>query len=417
MQIDFSIVVLALVFVGIAVRQVGRVRLPIWQVMSLGAVAVLVAGRISPAQALGAIHIDVILYLFGMFVVARALESSGYLAHIASRFFTRARSADALVLLVIFGMGLASAFLMNDTLAIIGTPVVLHQARRHNLCPRFLLLALAFAITTGSVMSPIGNPQNLLIAVEGEMLNPFITFLQHLFLPTLVSLFLIYAVLKVFYRDQFHDFPLAHVEEPVLDAHLARLARISLWVVLVMTVVKVALVGVASGAGFRLCYIALAGAMPILLFSPRRVTLVRQIDWSTLVFFAAMFVLMESVWESGFFQTLILRYEFDLTANLTLLVLGVLLSQLISNVPLVALILPVLVLMNPAMENFVSLAAGSTLAGNLFILGAASNIIIIQNAENRAAEAPAFMEFAKVGVPLTVLQVAVYWIFLARTGF
>jgi len=60
----------------------------------------------------------------------------------------------------------------------------------------------------------------------------------------------------------------------------------------------------------------------------------------------------------------------------------------------------------------VALAAGSTLAGNLFILGAASNIIIIQNAEKRTGETLSFWEFAKVGVPLTIVNILIYWLFL-----
>jgi Na+/H+ antiporter NhaD/arsenite permease-like protein len=89
--------------------------------------------------------------------------------------------------------------------------------------------------------------------------------------------------------------------------------------------------------------------------------------------------------------------------------LSVLVSQLVSNVPFVALFQPLLV--NPSAEDLMALAAGSTIAGNLFILGAASNVIIIQNAE-RSGETLTFLEFARVGVPLTVLNVLVYWLAL-----
>jgi len=84
-------------------------------------------------------------------------------------------------------------------------------------------------------------------------------------------------------------------------------------------------------------------------------------------------------------------------------------SQLVSNVPLVALCQPMLV--HPSTEALMALAAGSTIAGNLFILGAASNVIIIQNAE-KSGETITFLEFAKVGAPLTALNILVYWIFL-----
>ena len=87
------------------------------------------------------------------------------------------------------------------------------------------------------------------------------------------------------------------------------------------------------------------------------------------------------------------------------------LSQLISNVPMVALYLPMLQHAGAATKEMMALAAGSTLAGNLFILGAASNVIIIQNAEKRSKETITFMEFARIGIPMVIVNILIYWIF------
>ena len=170
---NLSILILAVVFLLIAIRQIGSARLQIWQIMLGGAVLVILAGEISPRAAFHAIHFDVIFFLFGMFIIGQAMEDSGYLTHICHRLFGRAKSVDALVLAILFTMGIGSAVLMNDTLAIIGTPIMLLLARRNLIAPKLLLLCLAFAITTGSVMSPIGNPQNLLIALGGKIEIPF----------------------------------------------------------------------------------------------------------------------------------------------------------------------------------------------------------------------------------------------------
>jgi Na+/H+ antiporter NhaD/arsenite permease-like protein len=91
----------------------------------------------------------------------------------------------------------------------------------------------------------------------------------------------------------------------------------------------------------------------------------------------------------------------------------VLLSQLISNVPLVMLYLPVLMHAGVSNAGLVALAAGSTIAGNLTILGAASNVIVIQNAEKKENQTLSFWEFSRVGIPLTIINVAVYWLFLS----
>lgn len=406
---NISILALAAVLVLIALRQIGDFRLQIWQIMLLGALAVLLTGQITPVDAARAINPDVMIFLAGMFIIGESMQESGYLLHLSYRIFRKAGNLDQLLLLVIFGMGLLSALLMNDTLAIIGTPLMLYFARTQKISPKLLLLALAYAVTTGSAMSPIGNPQNLLIAVNGGLANPFLVFLQYLLLPTLVNMFLAYLLLRFFYKDQFQKRPLQIRQEEIEDPKLASLSKAAFILLIVLILAKIGAVQIGIGDEFRLTYIALASALPVLLFSSRRIEIAKKIDWCTLVFFASMFVLMDSVWRSGFFQASMAKSQASLASVSAILALSVLLSQLISNVPFVALCQPLLV--NPSTQSLMALAAGSTIAGNLFILGAASNVIIIQNAE-KSQETLTFLEFARVGVPLTILNVLVYWIFL-----
>ena len=406
---NISVMALAAVFVLIAVRQVGKNRLAIWQIMLLGALVVLFTGQISPEDAVRAVNLDVMIFLGAMFVIGESMQESGYLFFLFNRIFGRARNLDQFLILILFAMGFLSALLMNDTIAIIGTPLMLYFAQTLKIAPKLLLLALAFAVTIGSAMSPIGNPQNLLIAVNAHLSNPFLVFLQYLLLPTIANLLLAYLMLRVFYRGQFQNKSLQIFREDISDPALARLSRISFILLFALILAKIGAVVLGVSGEFRLTYIALISALPILLFSSKRYEVLRKIDWCTLIFFAAMFVLMESVWRSGIFQFLLAGTDADLASIPTILVFSVLLSQLISNVPLVALCQPLLV--NPSPQALMALAAGSTIAGNLFILGAASNVIIIQNAE-KSGETLNFLEFARVGVPLTLLNVLVYWLFL-----
>ena len=407
-----SAIVLLVVFLLIAVRQIGRFRLQIWQAMLLGALAVLLTGQISPAEAMKAINLDVIVFLFGMFVVGQALEDSGYLSHVSSRLFRRAKTVNGLLLLILFAAGLLSAFLMNDTLAIIGTPVMLRIARKTGIHPKLLLLALAFSVTVGSVMSPIGNPQNLLIAIHGNVASPFVTFLRYLAVPTLISLFLIYLMLKFFYGRYLKSEPLNYSSDSITDPALARLSKASLIVIVILVAARITISLAGFNTDFRLTYIALAGALPIILLSRRRFAIVRRIDWSTLIFFAAMFVLMQSVWDSVYFQNVFADLHLNLPSIGTTMAISVVLSQLISNVPLVALYLPLLSHAGAAAKEMMALAAGSTIAGNFSILGAASNVIIIQNAEKKGGETLKFWEFIRIGIPLTAVNAVVYWLFL-----
>jgi len=406
--LNLPLIALLVVFVLIAARRVGRFRIAIWQAMLGGALAVLLTGQITALGALQAIDWDVMLFLFGMFVIGQALVHSGYLYALAYGLFSRARSSDGLVLLILFGGGVGSALLMNDTLAIIGTPLVLRLAREHNIAPRLLLLALCFAVTLGSTMSPIGNPQNLLIALWGEVGSPFLTFARHLALPTLLNLLLAYALLRWMFRREFHRTPLVHNAVAPGDAALTHRVKLALVLLLGLIGLKVVLAFLLPELPLRLSHIALIAALPLLLSRQLGPNL-RGVDWPTLVFFAAMFVLMAAVWQSGFFQRQMAAAAFDLHAPGTVLGISVLLSQLISNVPLVALYLPLVQGADTA--TLMALAAGSTVAGNLLLLGAASNVIVVQSAERHGATV-SFLEFARVGLPLTALNVVVYWLFL-----
>ncbi|MDD5114040.1 MAG: SLC13 family permease [Methylobacter sp.] len=401
-----SLAVLTVVFLLIAIRKVGHLQIKIWQVMMAGALVLLATGEIGWSDALKAIDVNVMLFLLSMFIIGQALVDSGYLYFLAYKLFGRLTSVRQMVMGILFGAAFSSALLMNDTLAIVGTPLVLRLAQEHKINSQLLLLTLAYAVTIGSVMSPIGNPQNLLIASAGGLTSPFISFFQGLALPTLVNLVLTYLVLHRVYRNQFIDaMPLIHTPVEVLDLQLAKLARISLYLLLSLIILNIVFAN--SQRHLELAHIAIIAALPVVLFSSKRLRILKELDWSTLVFFASMFIVMVSVWQSGIMQQLLKHFQLDLTAVPVIMMVSAGLSQLISNVPLVALYLPLLG--QPEAQALMALAAGSTIAGNFLILGAASNVIIIQHAEKHDATL-GFFEFARVGIPLSLLNLLIYWL-------
>ncbi len=377
--------------------------------MTGGAIAVLVTGQITLQDAIRAVNLDVLLFLFGMFVVGAALEESGYLFTLGHRLFRRAHTVDRLLLLLLFSFGFLSALLMNDTLAIIGTPLILYYAQKFHLPTRLFLLSLCCAITTGSIMSPIGNPQNLLVATYSAMDNPFLTFALYLGVPTVLSLGAAYLLIRWMYGGELNLAISGEDGPPVTDPHLTTIVKGSLLLLLVLIAAR-SLSPLFPFLGLiSLPVIALVSAAPLLLFSRRRVQLMRSVDWSTLVFFIALFVLMGSVWQSGVFQSLLRGGVPDSVPGI--LALSVVISQFISNVPFVALFQPLLVYRGIPTNQVMALAAGSTLAGNLTILGAASNVIVIQQAEKKG-ETLTFTEFLRFGLPLTVIQAGIFSLFL-----
>ncbi len=407
-----ALLVLGAIVVLIAVRQVGTLRLQIWQILVGGATAMLLTGRIGPVDALRAVDLDVMLFLLGMFVLGRALEESGLLARLAGGFFGRARSVGGLVALIVVGAGVASALLMNDTLAIVGTPVAVALARAHRVPARLTLLALAFAVTAGSVASPIGNPQNLLVALAGGGANPFVDFARYLAVPAAGALALTWLALRVAFRGDFHGEALVHAPAPVRDPALARLAAWALVLLLALVGARVVLVAAGSGFDLRLTAIALVPAALLIALSPRRLALVRGIDWATLAFFAALFVVVGGVNHAGVTAHVVAHLGGRVASTPVILATSAALSQLVSNVPLVALYLPALHAAAGGTAARMALAAGSTLAGNLTLIGAASNVIVVDGAERRFGERIGFWEFTRVGAPLALAQLALTWAWL-----
>lgn len=406
-----AIIILLIVLVAIVFRRIIRIVIPIWIIMAIGAISTLLLHQITPRQAIIAIEPDVMLYLFGVFLISQAAEESGYLAYLTDKIFFFAHTGKQALFIIIFVLGLCAALLMNDTIAIVGTPIILQLCKSHKNLVKPLLFSLAFAITIGSVVSPIGNPQNLLIAVKGEMASPFLVFIKTLAIPTLINLIVTYLFVYIIYRNILNE----KIEKPspvsIKHPQTVMLVKISLMIMLILIALKIVTDFIFSDTRINFSYIALIAALPIL-FDSQRWRFLKKLDWGTLIFFASTFVLMQSVWDSGFFQTNIDKFHLAVTYIPAILVISIILSQFISNVPLVALYLPLLIHHHLPNSHLIALAAGSTIAGNLSILGAASNIIIIQNAEKRGAKGFGFFEFIKLGAPLTLINILIYTFFL-----
>lgn len=407
-----AIYILIATLLAIAFRKVINLAIPIWAIMTIGALAALLLRQITPMQATSAIDPEVMFYLFGIFFIAQAAELCGYLEQLTDRLFNYTDTGKRALLITIFVLGLSSALLMNDTIAIIGTPILIQLCKSNKQLLKPLLLSLAFAITTGSVLSPIGNPQNLLIAVKGNMTSPFSDFIMGLGIPTLINLVITFLLIFLVYRKALNQTITKPTPVKIKDTRTAGLVKISFALMLILIFAKIINDSLHTFLHINFSWIALIAALPIILFSTTRLTILKKLDWGTLLFFANTFILMQSVWDSGFFQNAIEKSHLIINHIPVILTVSVILSQFISNVPLVTLYLPLLTHYAAPQSHLLTLAAGSTIAGNLSILGAASNIIILQNSEKRGEAAFGFFDFIKIGVPLTLINIFVYAIFL-----
>ena len=399
--------ILAVVFLLIMVRRVGKFRLPIWGIMTAGALAALLFQTISISSAISAVQLDVIAFLFGMFVFGAALDKSGLLHSVVLRGFTKAKNKRQVMLIFMITTAAAAALFMNDTVAVIGAPLAMFCAAKFGIPVVRMLLALCFAVTFGSAATPIGNPQNLLIALSGVP-DAFVTFAIYLVVPSVLCLFISYKFLA---RGISSEAVVMDKSDDVFDDRLSSICKICF--VLILLAVAARIVGSFFGYEVSFIWIAAAGALPLLLFSSKRLELLKSVDYRTLIFFVSMFILMEAVWESGVLQVILPE---SLSVSIPVMVTaGAVVSQFVSNVPFVLMVLPLLETAAASVPLYMAASAGCTAAGALTILGAASTIIIIQRAE-KEGESLSFLTFLKSGIPITLAAVVIYSVWIWVVG-
>lgn len=406
-----SIIILICVIIGIAFRNFILPSIQIWHIMLLGAIASIFCGSITLKEAVSSINIEVIIFLVALFFIASAAEECGYLERLAAIIFSKITNIFFMIFAVTFIMGISSSILLNDTVAIAGTPIMLALFKDDRQVSKIFLMVLAFSITIGSVMTPTGNPQNLMIALESGMRTPFITMLSSLLLPTLINLLFLTGYIYLIYRKKLKKVKI----KPLCIEKMSRQMKIvnySVVIFVTLIIVTIILEVVQTKLKIPFFVIPLIATFPIILCYKNKTKTLKFYDWGTIIFFLAMFILMQSVWVSGFFQMFIKNSQLDMSSNSIIIYVSLILSQLMSNVPLVSLYLPILHTSNAGISQYMSLAVGSTIAGNILIIGAASNIIIIQAAENRKSKSFKFFEFAAVGIPLAIINIIIYLIFI-----
>ncbi|MCX8185469.1 MAG: SLC13 family permease [Sulfolobales archaeon] len=394
--------------------------LPTWSIMAFSSFITVVAGLIQFDEIGSVIDMDVILFLIGMFSLVSLAESSGLLSTLSAWYIGRFKSRYQLIYASSFLFGLLSAFAVNDTVALMGPPIAYTISRATGLNPKFMFLLLAYSLTIGSVMTPIGNPQNVLVAIQSGIPAPFILFAKKLALPTVINLLLLSYVLIKIFRVENSSIDIWLVpQEQIRDKRDATLAGVALATAILTLVVNDLLEFLGAPhfthRGF-IPFVVAAGTY-LLARNPRRV--IASVDWGTIVFFITMFITMEGVWRSGVLNPVLSYLVFSKLGGVegvvAVTVSSLLLSQVLSNVPFVKLFIKFLksVGYGPSdTDIWVALAASSTIAGNLTILGAASNIIVLEVLEAKMNTSISFTEFFKVGVVVTVLNTVVYIFFL-----
>ena len=402
------------VYALIVFRRVGKFKIEIWMAMLLGAISLLALGIIDLGGAFAAINTGVLLFLFGAFLIVGIMIQTGLLQYAAIRFLKAARSPSRLLFLVIAFVSISSAFLVNDAVVLVTTPIVIMACSVAKLRKAPYLIAVALSSNIGSALTPIGNPQNVLIKIESGISTLY--FIERMALPVLLGVIAEYFILRAIYRKDFLSTSLvSELPDPktMLKNRNGALASGIIAAVVVLGFLT------SDTTGAPIAMVALIGGSAALVISSDRRQAIKDVDWGTLIFFASMFIVMNTVASSGLLDSLVSVFSPTLSAGgnssvFSIFGLSLLVSQITSNVPFVSLMLPIFKSAAATPIQWLSLAAGSTLAGNLTLLGAAANIIVLEAAENRGSTF-SFSEFLKAGLPVSIVTSGIAMIFLYLT--
>lgn len=391
----------ALIFVGTyAIVATGRapwLRLDRTGAAIVGAVLMVVTGAIGFSEAVSAVDFRTIVLLFSMMIIVAHLRLAGGLAAFARLISTRVGHPAALIVALVFGAGILSALFINDTVCLVFTPIVLDvaAARRHRPLP--YLLALATASNIGSAATITGNPQNILIgSVSGISFARFATAIGPI---AILGLAVDAALIWLVFRRELHGTTTDPAALRAIRPHRP---------LLIKTLVVAAAVLAGFLAGYNTALVAVAGAATLLVtrrVRPRKVY--AAIDWDLLMLFIGLFVIVSAGERAGFD-----RRMFDLLKPLGVATVAglsataAILSNVISNVPAVMLFTKIVPRLPDPGQAWLTLAMSSTLAGNLTILGSIANLIVVEGARRRG-HVVTFWEYARVGVPLSLITIVI----------
>ncbi|MDD2924588.1 anion transporter [Rhodoferax sp.] len=408
-RLDWGIVaIFVLVYLGMILGGLPRLKLNRPGVALLGAIAVIGLGATTTEDAARAVDLPTILLLFSFMVVSAQMRLGGFYTAVTQRVAALPLGRSGLLGALIAVSGLLSAIFSNDIICLAMTPVVAQLCQQRRLNPVPFLLGLACAANIGSAATLIGNPQNMLI---GSVLQlPFGAYVRQAWLPVALSLLLLWAWL-VWGPQPGVAATAAAAPGQLPEAEPLPTPPFDAWQTTKGLTVATALLLVFLFTDWPREVAALVGA-GVLLLSRRFHSshVMGFVDWELLVLFIGLFVVNHAFAGTGLAGQAVAALAAQgvhLNEPGPLLVAGVGLSNLVSNVPAVMLLLPHL----QGMSAGVMLALVSTFAGNLLLVGSIANLIVVDLAQ-KSGVAIDWRAHARVGLPVTLLTLLLVWLTL-----
>jgi Na+/H+ antiporter NhaD/arsenite permease-like protein len=390
-----ALIIFVITYIGIIFTRLPKVNIDRPSAAFIGAVAMLAFSVVSFEEAVSFIDFNTIFLLLGMMIVVAALKFDGFFNLITEKTLQFANSRLKLLIGVVFISGIASAFLVNDAVVLIFTPIIISICQRVRINPLPYLIAEILSSNIGSVMTITGNPQNMLIGLNSGI--SYTDFLLKLMPISFIGMVLCIVVVRFIYKKEFKD------SSPLIYTPTHNYNFKDMYSSIIVFGLVVLAFFFGKLLGMSIAVIALAGASLIILFGKHKPEkLIKDVDWVLLLFFASLFIVVGAVQKVGLLDGILnIGLEENFAGLISIHSISLVLSQILSNVPYTVLMLP---LMNVVDSEtlWLALASASTLAGNATIIGAMANIIVIESADRFGVKI-GFWEFFKSGIIITIL--------------
>ena len=389
-------VIFAITYMLISGRQLKVLPLNRPAAALLGAVLMVSTGVMTPERAYRAVNYDTLVLLLGIMLISSYLYLAHFFEWAADVVLKFSHTPQRLLLFLTLTSGLLSALLVNDTICLMLTPLVVAVIRRGKLPLLPFLIALATSANIGSVATLVGNPQNMIIGHFSRI--PFSEFARSLVPAALVGLAINFGIVSFGFRNVLREAAISREPHPIqkLDRGL-------------FAIVCIVFVSIFACfiAGLNLAWTALAGAVLVMVLARRDThEVLKLVDWHLLVFFAALFVVVEGLSDTGFPDAIYRHLQPMFGAHATaqawnLTWFSVAGSNIFSNVPFVLVAGKwIQHFADPALMWKV-LALATTFAGNLTIVGSVANMIVVESAREHLEIG--FWDYARFGIPITIL--------------
>jgi Na+/H+ antiporter NhaD/arsenite permease-like protein len=418
-----AVLVFVIVFILIAVEAIHRTHAAL-----AGAFIFVFIGAVTPDEILHFIDIEILAVILGLFLLVRGAERSGLFQYLAIKIMRGSKSPTAFAAILLTFTVILAVFVSNIGAMLVMASITITMARSLKIKPQTLLVFQAVVINVGGMTLWMGSIPNIIIGIEGGL--SFMDFIVNV-LPLGLILYAVTLVIfiRLFKKDftpepeaEFRDLEFDEWIERAIDVSGLQVTSLNLSSALAALVMLGTIIGFMTYESLNLTpsFVALAGGVFMMMIQTREPSgILREIDWSTILFLGGLFIMINGLGKIGVIEVLShglsnLIGDAPLSASIILMWLSGLVSSVVDNIPLSSSLAPIvkdLVLDESWKILWWGLVIGANLGGSMTPIGSPSSIIAIGVSEQEGYPI-SFNQFLKMGLGLTLLYFVISMVYI-----